>query len=149
MNQKDGHAIGNVFLKNDLYLESDVDEQLIITIEFLQPVKLYSLQIVPASETSFSPKLLRTFVNASITGFDAAESVPCVEQLELDAATYEKKAPVQLRFVRYQNVQSLTLFVESNLGDVETTKIKGLTFFGQPINATKDLSELKKQEHEG
>jgi hypothetical protein len=46
LNQNPKSTIGNIFKKEGGVLESDCDEQLILSIPFQQPVKLHSLQIV-------------------------------------------------------------------------------------------------------
>jgi hypothetical protein len=44
LNQQEEHNVKNIFKDDDSFLESDVDEQLIISVPFNQPVKLHSLK---------------------------------------------------------------------------------------------------------
>jgi len=46
LNQKRDHPVQNIFKRDDSYLESDVDEQLMITVPFNQSVKLHSIKLV-------------------------------------------------------------------------------------------------------
>jgi len=54
---------------------------------------------------------------------------------------------IKLKFVKYQNVLSVTLFFPDNQDDAPVTYINKLDFFGQPIAGTK-MQELKKIEHD-
>jgi hypothetical protein len=49
-------------------------------------------------------------------------------------------ANIPLQFVKFQTVSCLTLFVESNLGDKETTVISGFTAFG---GHTKQITKVE------
>lgn len=44
LNQQEEHNVKNIFKEDDSFLESDVDEQMIISVPFNQPVKLHSLK---------------------------------------------------------------------------------------------------------
>ena len=44
LNQQEKNNVKNIFKNDESYLESDVDEQLIISVPFNQPVKLHSIQ---------------------------------------------------------------------------------------------------------
>ena len=50
---------------------------------------------------------------------------------------------VELRFVKFQNVTKLTMFVVDNQDDTETTTISSLRLIGQPREKT-DMSEFKR-----
>jgi hypothetical protein len=54
---------------------------------------------------------------------------------------------IKLKFVKYQNVLSVTLFFPDNQDDAPVTYLNKLDFFGQPIAGTK-MQELKKIEHD-
>jgi len=50
---------------------------------------------------------------------------------------------IPLRFVKWQSVSSVVIFIGSNLGEEETTQLKQLIFVGQTVETTK-MDELKK-----
>jgi hypothetical protein len=51
--------------------------------------------------------------------------------------------PKMVKFVSFQSVNSLTLFIEDNHGDLDETIIQSLSIAGSPIQGT-NMSELKK-----
>lgn len=137
------------------YLESDADEQLLLTVPFLQPVRLRAMRFHHASsEKEQAPKRIKLFINQPSLGFDSAESDPPTQEFEIGGGKVGEK--IDLRLVKFQNVQSLhvsrerlrqggscadmsigkQIFVMSNQGDEETTRIDGLEIFGEAMEAT-------------
>jgi PITH domain len=51
--------------------------------------------------------------------------------------------PVNLRFVKFQNVQNMQLFIKNNQGGTETTQIDHLSILGSPISTT-NMGEFKR-----
>lgn len=154
LNQSEAHTVASIFTKDtSTYLESDVDEQLIINIPFNQAVKLHTVKIVAHADKA--PKTLKTYVNRPSTlSFDEADSTDPTEILTLSSSSYTPvsssnpnlvQATLPLRFVKYQSVHGVTLFIENNIGDAETTTVCQVVFYGSPIESTKALSELKKE----
>ena len=92
------------------------------------------------------PKTIKTFVNRSSTlSFDDADSEPSVDSFELSADDLKAETlPKALRYVKYQNVHHLTVFIGDNQDGSDVTELKRLIMYGTPIDATKDVSELKK-----
>lgn len=80
-------------------------------------------------------------------GFDETDSVEETQTIVLSEKDYEGNGLVPLRFVKFQNVNSVILFIEDNLGEEETTQIKQLIFVGSPLDNT-DMTALKKIEHD-
>ncbi|CAG8612292.1 8637_t:CDS:2 [Ambispora leptoticha] len=142
LNQLENHNVRNAFTKDDSYLESDVDEQLLISIPFNQSVKLHSLKIT-AKDIEHAPKTIKLYVNRINFGFDETDSIEATQTLELTEKDYEETSVIPLRFVKFQAVTSLVLFVQDNLGDEDTTIIKNLVFIGSPVETTK-MENLKK-----
>ncbi|ORY53628.1 thioredoxin-domain-containing protein [Rhizoclosmatium globosum] len=152
LNQSDDHTVGSIFGKDTKqYLESDVDEQLILVVPFNQVVKLHSFKITGPKDKA--PKTIKTFINRPTTlSFDEADSIEPIEVIDL-TPLYQPDgenltATVQLRFVKYQSVQSVTLFVGQNLETCDTSVINKLVLFGSPMEVTKNLNELAKDKHE-
>ena len=97
------------------YLESDADEELLITLKFMQAVRISGLIVSTASGSADSaPKNLKLFVNKVGLDFDSARSDKCVQEVELTKAEAVGGARVELRFVNFQGVQELGIFVGSN-----------------------------------
>ncbi|KAI7887494.1 DUF1000-domain-containing protein [Lichtheimia hyalospora FSU 10163] len=146
LNQQEEHNIKNVFKSDDTFLESDVDEQLIISVPFNQPVKIHSIKF-KAKNAAQAPKTVKIYANRQTLGFDDADSIKETQTLELEPKDFEDDAVVNLRFVKFQNITSLVLFIVDNQEDEETTQIQQLIFIGSPIEAT-NMSNLSKNDDE-
>lgn len=55
----------------------------------------------------------------------------------------EEGNPVQLRYVKFQNVQNLQIFVKDNQSGTETTQIDYLSIIGAPISTT-NMGDFKR-----
>lgn len=129
------------------FLESDVDEQLLLNITFNQAVRARTL-LVRSSAGAQAPRKIKLFINQPSLGFDDIEdgrAVPAQEfELSEDDVSQGKK--IALRYVRFQAVNSLHIFVESNQGGEELTRIDSIDVFGFPVMGIRDLSGLRQQE---
>ncbi|CAJ0961985.1 unnamed protein product [Ranitomeya imitator] len=181
LNESDDHGFENCLRKDQTFLESDCDEQLLITVAFNQPVKLYSMKlqgpdngpavtsrshdrdvmkvllaqhlwnrtaVCSAEEIGTSegqgPKFVKIFINLPRSmDFDEAVRSEPTQALELTADDIKEDGIVQLRYVKFQNVNSVTLFVQSNQGDEEATRITYFTFIGTPVQAT-NMNDFKR-----
>lgn len=73
LNESDEHPMTHCFVQNGGYLQSDVDEQLIMSITFNQAVKIHSLKF--KAPAALGPKDIKLFINQPRTvDFDMAES---------------------------------------------------------------------------
>ncbi|XP_059480880.1 thioredoxin-like protein 1 [Neocloeon triangulifer] len=141
MNESDDHPFPHCLTSAGGYLESDCDEQLIINISFNQAVKVHSVKIKGPQDKG--PKQIKLFINQPRTlDFDAAESNQAVQEIELTQKDLEG-VPVNLRFVKFQNVLNLQLFIKSNQAGTETTQIDHLVILGSPIGTT-NMGEFKR-----
>ncbi|KAF2156880.1 DUF1000-domain-containing protein [Myriangium duriaei CBS 260.36] len=121
------------------YVESDTDEQLMMYIPFQSTLKVHSLHITscpsPDDDETMRPKTLKIFVNRSnVLGFDEAESIEATQSFELDESSWDSKtatAKLDLRFVKFQNVTSLVVFVVDGDGDGEKTRIDRIRIVGE------------------
>lgn len=136
LNEADDHPMVNAFSSGPGHLASDCDEQLILSITFNQVVKIHSIKF--KAPPTHGPKNVKLFINQPRTiDFDQAESQVSVQDLVVEPKDLEEGKPIQLRFVKFQNVQNIQLFVRDNQSGGETTIIDHLAFIGSPIATTK------------
>ncbi|KAJ9573452.1 hypothetical protein L9F63_009180, partial [Diploptera punctata] len=141
LNESDDHPFTHSLTSGGGYLESDCDEQLIISITFTQAVKVHSLKIKAPQDKG--PKTLKLFINQPRTlDFDMADSNQAVQQLELTPDDLEGN-PVNLRYVKFQNVQNIQVFVKDNHSGSETTQIDYFALIGSPISTT-NMGDFKR-----
>lgn len=143
LNESDDHTVKYIFEENsDLYLESDCDPELLISIEFNQMIKLHSLNLTGPADAG--PKTLRLFINQPHSmDFDSARDGNPVQEITLTKGDISDSGVVALKFVKFQNVNNLTIFIPDNQGDEETTRIQKLTLIGKTVAVTK-MSEFKR-----
>jgi len=132
------------------FLESDADEQLILNIIFIQKVRVKSISFrTDAAATDNAPKDVHLFINKPSLGFEDVEDESAVVQtLHLTAEDVSKGTVIPLRYVKFQNVHSLHIFVSSNAGEADTTRIDSIDIFGSLNEVPKDLSGLGKEDHD-
>eukprot|EP00158_Paraphelidium_tribonemae_P000723 Partr_v1_DN23270_c0_g1_i1_m35247 putative Thioredoxin-like protein len=128
--------------KGGQQLETDCDEQLIICFQFRSPVRLHSIKFLADPKTG--PKTVKLYANRSHLGFSEAESVEPTQVLTLTPADFGPNVATALRFVKYQNVHALSVFVEDNQSGEDVTSLMGMRFIGTPIQPTGDLKDIKK-----
>ncbi|ODV77612.1 thioredoxin [Suhomyces tanzawaensis NRRL Y-17324] len=119
--------------KDNTTVYSDADSQMLLYVPLLTISKVYSIWIKTAKvakadnikleddeiEETQSPNLVKVWPNhSSIISFDdaASDSAPHVEKIDGQDGWYECK----LKFVRFQNVQSLNLFFDGDDEDYHT-----------------------------
>jgi len=148
LNQKDSNPVQNLFTPG-ARLESDCDQQLIISITFNQPVKIHSLAFGAMNEDASAtlengPKKISLFTNHATTpDFSDVESLTPTQELDLDPAAL-KDTPIELRYVKFQNVSNLVIFVEENQEDSdELTIISSLRIIGTPKDAS-NMADFKR-----
>jgi thiol-disulfide isomerase/thioredoxin len=142
LNEADDHPFGHC-LEDGVggYLESDCDEQIILSLAFNQAVKVHSLKIMAPSDKG--PKNIRIFMNQPNTlDFDGADSMIATQDITLTPGQLDG-SPITLKFVKFQNVQNLQLFIKDNqIGD-EITQIDYLGIIGTPIGTT-NMNDFKR-----
>lgn len=147
LNQSSSHTVNALFQDGSTsgFLESDCDEQLIISVSFQQAVKIHSLRFFAPSD-GHGPKIIKIFINRTSTlDFDEAEIMEAVQEI-LVAPTdivATKEVAIPLRFVKFQNVTNLTLFIKTNQGGLDTTQIQRLDIIGTLREAT-NMADFKR-----
>lgn len=80
LNEADDHTLAHALTSGGGYLQSDCDEQLILSISFNQAVKIHVLKF--KAPEKLGPKNLNIFINQPRTiDFDMAESHTSVQDL--------------------------------------------------------------------
>ncbi|XP_020798165.1 thioredoxin-like protein 1 [Drosophila serrata] len=142
LNESDDHGLKHALASAGGYLQSDCDEQLIMSITFNQAVKIHSLKFKAPSQ--LGPKDVKLFINQPRTiDFDMAESMTSVQDLSLAEKELENGVPVNLRYVKFQNVQNIQIFVKNNQSGGDVTQIDYIGFIGSPIMTTK-MNDFKR-----
>ncbi|KAJ1732495.1 hypothetical protein LPJ72_003394 [Coemansia sp. Benny D160-2] len=144
LNQNDDHPLENVFTEGDSVLESDVDEQMIIHVSFRKPIKLHSIMLKAPLDKA--PKNIRLFANSIAIGFDDVDGIEATQSIEMSESMYKNGGVVNLRYVRFQNIFSLSIFVEDNLDGDDVTAISQLAFIGTAVDIA-NMSEIRQDEH--
>ncbi|XP_059652726.1 PITH domain-containing protein At3g04780 [Cornus florida] len=147
LNQSTSHTLPNALKQGyredeGLNLESDADEQLLIYIPFQQVIKLHSIIIKGPEEEG--PKTVKLFANKEHMGFSNVNDYPPSDTVVLSVDNL-KGTPVVLKYVKFQNVRSLTIFIEDNQSDSEVTKVQKIVLCGTTVETT-DMKGLKKVE---
>jgi len=135
-NQDTANPVANAFKDDGSFLGSDkdVDHQLLVRVSFRQPVKISAIRISGNAEDESGPRVVKVFQGKHDIGFAEAEDETPTQSLELEEGDVNEGKAVQVRFVKFQNVQTLQLFFEANFGS-EVTKVSRIQILGQPSQA--------------
>lgn len=135
------------------WVKSDTDEQLMLFIPFQSTLKIHSLQFTSLpplrdeDDATLQPKTLKIYKNrAQILGFDEADDSPATQEIELSSSDWDTKtgtAKVDLRFVNFQNVTSLVVFVVDGDGEGDETRLDRIRIVGE-TGEKRDPGKLEK-----
>ncbi|KAK1432447.1 hypothetical protein QVD17_09344 [Tagetes erecta] len=147
LNQNTTHPFQNAIKQGyredeGLSLESDADEQLLIYIPFTQMIKLHSIVIKGPQEEG--PQTVKLYTNREHMGFSNVTDFPPSDTITLSPDNLQGK-PVVLKYVKFQNVRSLTIFIEDNQSGSDITKVQKIVLQGTTVETT-DMKGLKKIE---
>lgn len=139
------------------WVESDTDEQLMLYVPFMSTLKVHTLYItsLPAKdddEPPMRPKTLQIYSNrAHVLGFDEAEDLPATQAITINPRDWDQKtgtAKVELRFVKFQNVTSLVVFIVDGEGNGDKVRVDRIRIVGE-TGEKRDPGKLEKVgEHE-
>ena len=96
------------------------------------------------------PKTIRIYPNRPhILGFEEAEDVPAAQTLTILPQDWDSTgtATLSLRFVKFQNVISLVLFVVDGDGESERVRLDRVRIIGE-TGEKRELGKLEKVEHD-
>jgi len=116
------------------FLQSDTDEELLISLKFMSAVKVSAISITAPKDSG--PSKVRLFVNKVGLDFDSAKSDKSTQDIDLTAAQVAAGSKADVRFVNFQNVQTLGIFISGNFDDLEETVISKLIILGESIQQT-------------
>ena len=110
--------------------QSDCDEELLITLTFLQKVRLSGLSIKAPKEGG--PSSVKLYANrADAADFDSTKALPVTQELTLSPANTLSAAVVPLLTAKFPSVYKLTILIEANHDDAsESTVIEQLAVHG-------------------
>lgn len=132
-------------------VESDSDEQLMLYIPFQESSKVHSLVIrVNPEKKENAPSAMRIFVNRpNILSFEDVDSIPATQVISTQEIQYDANGEclIALRYVKFQKVNSLVIFIEQNKGEEDCTMLRNLEFLGT-VEATNSSGVVKKMEHD-
>lgn len=136
------------------WIESDVDNQLMLYVPFTSNLKIHTIQITSCvsgdsddDEAPVRPKTIHIWTNRTHNlGFEEAEDIPATQVIELKESDWDAEtatAKLELRFVKFQNVGSIVLFVADGDGDSERTRIDRVRFIGE-TGEKREIGKLEK-----
>lgn len=137
--------------KSKSVTKSDSDEQLMIYLPFQESIKAHSIVVrVNPESLAHAPSALQIFVNRpNILSFEDVGSVPATQQFTEGDISYngDGEALITLRYVKFQKVNSLVIFVEQNKSEDDVTIIRSLEILGA-VEATNSSGVVKKIDHD-
>jgi len=141
-------------------IRSDVDMQMLFTIPFLTPVNLKAISMDASSSSSSDkkrrleevrkkeeeeseeeetdgkdsmPKLIHLFKDRFHMDFDEAQDVRPEMSIEMNKDDTISGRKFKLKSSRFSSVSCLTIFIESNQSDVDTTFFRRIGIYGTPV----------------
>ena len=95
-------------------------------------------------DPELNPTKIHIYVNRENFGFEDSEDVEPTQTVHLSSAEVKEDAdPILLKYVKFQRVRCITLFIEDNAGG-EVTALGGLKIYGRPV-ANTNMKDFKKQ----
>lgn len=147
-NENKSYPWTNLFIGDSrLGMQSDADEQLIIHLSFQEFMKVKSIKFTEwnrGADPDMNPVTVHIHVNRNNLGFEDVEDVDPTQSITLTSDDLsELSDAIDLQFVKFQRVKSLTFFVEDNAGG-DVSAIGGLKIMGRTV-ATTNMNDFKKQ----
>jgi len=133
LNESFGCELYRCLTQDKGYLKSSRHEQLILVINFTQPVKLHSVQMKAPITTG--PKTIKFYINHQCTlNFHNAKVRKPDKVLRFTATNLSEGDVIPLDD-SFDNARSVQLFVEDNLTGGVVTVINELVLFGSPFSS--------------
>lgn len=110
-------------------LRSDADEQLLICIPFVSPVKIKSICIIGAGDQE-NPSKVSAFINNEVLDFSGADNTRPVQTWDLVERNVDGRVEYPTKYTKFQDVSKLWLYVKENFG-AEYTEIRYIGLKGE------------------
>lgn len=140
--------VGRLPAAKESGLVSDADSQIIIYIPLTNKCKIYSILLRKSGNTetdSQPPNKIKVWANTTGTiSFDDAAQTASLHDGEVDNYDANGWAEIKLRYVRFQNVTSLLVFLDGDDED-ESTALQRLVVVGNK-GESRDRGKLEKIE---
>lgn len=139
------------------WVESDTDEQLMLYVPFKSKLKIQSLQITSLppkrsgedndDEIPMRPRTIKLYSNEPhVLGFEEANDILATQEITLQPRDWDEgtgTVRIDLRFVKFQNVTSLVIFVFDGDGEGEKVRLDRLRIIGE-TGEKRELGKLEK-----
>ncbi|EGS16988.1 putative thioredoxin protein [Thermochaetoides thermophila DSM 1495] len=156
--EKKPSALSGSKSPNKDWVESDTDEQMLLFMPFQSMLKLHTLQLTslpPRSENSddddedevpMRPRTIKLFTNKPHNlGFEEAEDLSPTQEITLTEKDWnaDGTANIPLRFVKFQNITSLVVFIKDGDGEGEKTRLDRVRLIGE-AGEKREMGKLEK-----
>ncbi|KAK9370909.1 PITH domain-containing protein [Lipomyces kononenkoae] len=118
-------------------IESDADSQLLFYVPFMNASKVHSILVQSSvakegdDESKQRATKIKVWANSpSILSFDDTSSVPAAHEAEIAEPDEQGWSAVRLRYVRFQRVSSLVVFLDGDDED-QPTAVNKIVFIGE------------------
>ena len=138
------------------WVETDTDEQLMLFIPFQATLKVHTIHITSlpsgpsdgdGDDVPTRPQTIKIYSNRShVLGFEEADGISPTQEITLRPQDWDEKtgtAKVELRFVKFQNVSSLVVFVVDGEGKGDKVRVDRIRVIGE-TGEKRELGKLEK-----
>lgn len=135
------------------WIESGADDQLLLFLPFQSVLKLHTIQLtsLPPSddgdeEAPMRPGTIHLYTNHPHNlDFSEADDTPPTQAITLSANDWNKDgtANISLRFVKFQNISSLVIYVTKGDGDGEKVRLDRVRLVGES-GEKREMGKLEK-----
>ncbi|KAK1749315.1 PITH domain-containing protein [Echria macrotheca] len=139
------------------WVESDTDEQLLLFLPFQAMLRLHTIQITSLppqgdddesddDEAPMRPRTIKLFSNKPHNlGFDEAEDMAATQTIELTEKDWnaDGTASIPLRYVKFQNITSLVMFIVNGDGESEKVRLDRIRLIGE-AGEKREMGKLEK-----
>jgi len=131
LNDSSKSPFANIFKDDATFVESDTDEQLLFTVAFRKISGIKSLKFVSPKDGS-GPKKIKIFQNKPNMGFSDVEDLKADKEITLTPKDLEAESPaIALDYAKFIKVDTLSVFIESNQGNKEATRLNRVVIWGK------------------